>query len=67
MWGAFAIVSLFLNDIGNTRMMRNTRLNILENYNHHVSQVIDMFPDFYMHLRLEKKTSKVLYLSASLQ
>jgi hypothetical protein len=37
------------------------KARILENYNEHISQVIDMFPDFRMRLKLDKKTGKVMY------
>lgn len=37
------------------------KVHILENYDNHILQVIDMFPDFRMRLKLDKKTSKVMY------
>jgi hypothetical protein len=37
---------------------------LLENYNDHLSQVIDMFPYFRMRLKLDKKTGKVMYGTA---
>ncbi|HHV12322.1 MAG TPA: hypothetical protein GXX75_18760 [Clostridiales bacterium] len=37
------------------------KTHILENYNGHIFQVIDMFPDFRMRLKLDKKTGKVMY------
>lgn len=37
------------------------RTNVLKNYNDHIFQVIDMFPDFRMRLKLDKKTGSVLF------
>lgn len=37
------------------------KARILDNYNDHIFQVIDMFPDFRMRLKLDKKISKVMY------
>ncbi len=34
------------------------KAHLLENYNEHIFQVIDMFPDFRMRLKLDKKTKK---------
>ena len=37
------------------------KAHLLGNYNEHISQVIEMFPDFRMRLKLDKKTGKVMY------
>jgi len=34
---------------------------ILDNYNDHIFQVVDMFPDFRMRLKLDKKTGSVMF------
>jgi predicted metalloendopeptidase len=61
MKAGFATVSLFLNDTGQYEDDEEYKAHILENYNEHISQVIDMFPDFRMRLKLDKKTKKVMY------
>lgn len=37
------------------------RARVLENYNDLIIKVIDMFPDFRMRLKLDKKTGKVMF------
>ena len=40
------------------------KAHILENYDDHILQAIDMFPDFRMRLKLDKQHGKVMYGAA---
>ena len=37
------------------------KAQLLENYNDHIFQIIDMFPDFRMRLKLDRNTGKVMF------
>ena len=57
---SFSVVIVYFRSA--TRLSRVCcSANILEDYNDHIFQVIDMFPDFRMRLKLDKKTGKVMY------